>query len=34
MAEADWEEVTYIGHRAKANQLRSKQVHEFYNAPA
>lgn len=26
MAEADWEEVTYIGHRAKANQLRSKQA--------
>ena len=26
MAEADWEEVTYIGNRAKANQSRSKQV--------
>ncbi|XP_025113772.1 endothelial differentiation-related factor 1-like [Pomacea canaliculata] len=26
MAEADWEEVTYIGHRAKANQQRSKQA--------
>jgi hypothetical protein len=26
MAEADWEEVTYIGHRAKTNQARSKQV--------
>lgn len=26
MAEADWEEVTVIGHRAKSNQLRSKQA--------
>ncbi|KAK7094653.1 endothelial differentiation-related factor 1-like [Littorina saxatilis] len=26
MAEADWEEVTVIGHRTKANQLRSKQA--------
>jgi len=26
MAEADWEDVTVIGHRAKANQLRSKQA--------
>lgn len=26
MAEGNWEEVTYIGHRAKANQQRSKQA--------
>ncbi|KAK3697590.1 hypothetical protein RRG08_033320 [Elysia crispata] len=26
MAEADWEEVTIIGHRARANQQRSKQA--------
>lgn len=26
MAEADWEEVTVIGHRAKASQMRSKQA--------
>jgi len=26
MAEADWEDVTVIGHRAKANQLKSKQA--------
>lgn len=26
MAEADWNEVTVIGHRARANQQRSKQA--------
>eukprot|EP00745_Piridium_sociabile_P008563 TRINITY_DN157912_c0_g1_i1.p1 TRINITY_DN157912_c0_g1~~TRINITY_DN157912_c0_g1_i1.p1 ORF type:complete len:145 (-),score=41.20 TRINITY_DN157912_c0_g1_i1:290-724(-) len=26
MAEADWSEVTVIGHRARANQQRSKQA--------
>ncbi|RUS83326.1 hypothetical protein EGW08_008904 [Elysia chlorotica] len=26
MAEADWEDVTIIGHRARANQQRSKQA--------
>lgn len=30
MAESDWNEVTYIGKRAKAGQLRSKQVTNLF----